>query len=149
MRKIDLLLVHCSATPPDMDIGAAEIRRWHVNDNQWSDIGYHYVIRRNGEIEPGRPERTVGAHARGHNANSIGVCLVGGVRRNAGQLIAQENFTPAQWTALRSQLEDLLNRYPGARVLGHRDVDNSKECPSFSTRDWMLCQAFAGDVAWT
>jgi N-acetyl-anhydromuramyl-L-alanine amidase AmpD len=149
MRKINLLVVHCSATPPDMDIGAAEIRRWHVNDNKWADIGYHHVIRRDGTIERGRAEATTGAHASGHNAASIGICLVGGVRRNAGKLVAQENFTPAQWTALRSLLEELLQRYPGARVLGHRDVDNRKACPSFSVRDWMRCQAFAGDVAWT
>jgi len=73
---IQKLIIHCADTPPNMDVGAEEIRRWHVEGNGWSDIGYHYVIRRCGLIETGRDESTPGAHVRGHNTGSIGVCMV-------------------------------------------------------------------------
>jgi N-acetylmuramoyl-L-alanine amidase len=86
MRLIDTIIGHCSFTPPKMDIGAAEIRGWHVDENGWLDIGYAYVIRRNGIIELGRDldndgdvDEEIGAHARGFNAHSIGICVVGGM----------------------------------------------------------------------
>ncbi len=78
MREINEIIVHCSATPESMDIGVKEIRDWHVNDNKWDDIGYHFVIRRDGTIECGRSIDKAGAHCKGHNAHSIGMCLVGG-----------------------------------------------------------------------
>jgi len=85
MRIIDTVIVHCSATKPSMDIGVDVIRQWHMNKG-WSDIGYHYVIRRNGAVELGRDldkdgdvDEEIGAHAYGHNATSIGICLIGGV----------------------------------------------------------------------
>ena len=137
MRAINLVVIHCSATPADMDVGAAEIRDWHVNDNGWRDIGYHWVIRRNGVVERGRPEEQEGAHTVGHNRASIGVCMVGGVRREGGLLVAEDNFTVLQWESLRSLVRDLLRRFPGAEVLGHRDFDRHKACPSFSVRDWL------------
>lgn len=96
----NLLVVHCAATKARMDIGAAEIRRWH-KEKGWADIGYHYVIRRNGVLEVGRDESTVGAHAVGHNARSIGICLVGGIDEQGH---AENNFTPAQFAALRRLL---------------------------------------------
>ena len=82
MRKINEIILHCSATPASMDIGAKEIRDWHVNGNHWRDIGYHWVIRRDGTVEKGRPEYQVGAHCLNHNANSIGVCMVGGTKKD-------------------------------------------------------------------
>ena len=77
MREINTFIIHCSDTYPDMDIGVEEIRRWH-KERGWSDIGYHYVIRRNGKIEEGRNDGIVGAHAKGMNENSLGICMVGG-----------------------------------------------------------------------
>ena len=71
MRDINLIVIHCSATPPDQKIGAEEIRDWHVNGNKWSDIGYHYVIRRNGVIDVGRDVSVAGAHAKGYNHGAI------------------------------------------------------------------------------
>lgn len=129
----DLLVVHCAATKARMDIGAAEIRRWH-KEKGWADIGYHYVIRRNGVLEVGRDEATVGAHVAGYNARSIGICLVGGIDEQGR---AENNFTPAQFAALRRLLARLAARYPAARIVGHRDLNPGKDCPSFDIADWL------------
>jgi N-acetyl-anhydromuramyl-L-alanine amidase AmpD len=127
------LVVHCSATPPKMDIGASTIRRWHINKG-WSDIGYHYVIRRNGQIELGRPETRQGAHVKGYNKDSIGICLIGGVDEYNDP---ENNFTDAQFTTLGGLLMGLTSKYPNAKVLGHRDFPNvAKACPSFNAPEW-------------
>lgn len=155
VRKITKVILHCSATPPDMDTDVAEIRRWHVDGNGWADIGYHWVILRNGTIEAGRPEAMQGAHCAAGNGNvaSIGICMVGGVRRKldaAGNqvkkngkpvFLIEDNFTAEQWNALRKLVRDLQHRFPAIdTVLGHRDLDPGKECPSFSVRDWVLTE---------
>lgn len=136
--KTDYLVVHCSATPPDMDIGAAEIRRWHVENNGWRDIGYHFVIRRSGALEAGRAIDDVGAHVAGVNDRSIGVCLVGGV--DASNKPA-DNFTAAQRITLDAVLRMLVKAYPGAVVRGHRDFAN-KACPSFDAMEWAGSRGF-------
>lgn len=147
MRRIDLIVIHCAATPPDMDIGVREIDRWHKGRG-WSGCGYHHVIRRDGTVERGRPEAQVGAHAQGHNAHSIGVCLVGGVRRQNGKLIAEDNFTPDQWVALRNLVQQLRAKYPGAKIVGHRDLDQRKECPSFDVRTWLVNAGLHEGIEW-
>lgn len=76
-RKIDQIILHCTSTPEGEDFTNAQIREWHL-ERGFSDIGYHYVIGLNGEVRPGRPESVVGAHCKGHNTRSIGVCYVGG-----------------------------------------------------------------------
>jgi N-acetylmuramoyl-L-alanine amidase len=136
MRPITTIIIHCSATPPDMDVGVKEIDQWH-RQRGFNKIGYHFVIRRNGKTETGRTLNEVGAHAKGHNAKSIGICLVGGCRREGGKLLAENNFTPEQFTELESLLNELLASYPGVKIIGHRDVERGKECPSFSVRDWL------------
>jgi len=127
---IQKLIIHCADTPEHMDIGAEEIRRWHVEGNGWSDIGYHYVIRRCGLIETGRDESTPGAHVRGHNTGSIGICMVGG---KGGC-----NFTAAQWVALGPLVCDVLERHELGTddVYGHRDFDDGKTCPTFDAAAW-------------
>jgi N-acetylmuramoyl-L-alanine amidase len=136
--KTDYIVVHCAATPPDMDIGAAEIRRWHVENNGWRDIGYHFVIRRSGAVEVGRAIDDVGAHVAGINDRSIGVCLIGGV--DAGGQPA-DNFTAAQRVSLDAVLRMLVKAYPGAVVRGHRDFAN-KACPSFDAMEWAGSRGF-------
>ena len=132
-RRIELIVVHCSASFAGQDIGAREIREWHL-DRGFAGIGYHYVIRLSGVVERGRSEDVAGAHAVGYNSHSIGVCLVGGIDENAR---AQDTFTPAQHSALLALLLELRSRYPRAYVLGHRDLPNvAKECPSFDVRAW-------------
>ena len=123
-RMINLVVVHCADTPPDRDVDAAEIRRWHTEERGWSDIGYHWVIKRDGEIEPGRPEERNGAHVKGHNKNSIGVCLVGGGH-------GRFNYTWKQLEALGHLLQQLAARYPSVKIRGHCDLDAAKTCPNF------------------
>lgn len=131
---ITKLIIHCSATKPDQDIGADEIRDWHVNKNGWSDIGYHYVICRDGMLEHGRPENKPGAHAKGYNSESIGICLVGGVDDD-GRGVA--NFAMAQYVELWELVSRLLKKYPSAEVLGHRDLPGvAKDCPCFDVREF-------------
>ena len=128
MRVITLIVVHCSAVKPDQTSSAAQIDTWHRQRGFHLGIGYHYVIRRNGEIEPGRPEWMVGAHCLNHNAHSIGICYEGGLDIR-GQ--PDDTRTAAQKATMRQLLEDLHKRYPRALVVGHRDLDPKKACPCF------------------
>lgn len=148
-RRIDMIVVHCSWTPPSADIGAHEIRQWHVDGNGWSDIGYHYVICRNGEVETGRDLdgdgdvlEEVGAHAFGFNAHSVGICLVGGKGEDGGD---ETNFTEAQYLSLKGLLRELGWKCPGAQILGHNDLTDAKTCPTFDVKAWvrdnLLCAA--------
>ena len=114
-----------------MDIGVTEIRKWHT-DKGWRDVGYHYVIKRSGLVENGRALSEVGAHCEGQNANSIGICIVGGVNRaNAPDC----NFTSKQWAALEDLVSELIDDYPEAQVTGHRAY-STKACPSFDAVSW-------------
>lgn len=134
MRRIDHLVVHCAATPPSLDIGRDEIDQWH-KARGWSGIGYHFVIRRDGTVESGRPLERAGAHVAGHNRHSVGICLVGGVA--ADGRTPEPNFMPEQWKALRRVLFDLRRRWPSVEILGHRDFAGvAKACPSFDVRAW-------------
>jgi N-acetyl-anhydromuramyl-L-alanine amidase AmpD len=131
-RTTDVIVVHCAATKASMDIGVEEIRRWH-KDRGWTDIGYHFVIRRNGTVEKGRNVADVGAHVAGKNRNSIGICLVGGINDRGAPV---NNFTIAQSAVLHHLIEDLLKSYPGCRIVGHRDLDPKKDCPCFDVKAW-------------
>ena len=127
MRTITLIIVHCSAVRPDQTSSAAQIDTWHRKDNHWKlGIGYHYVVRRDGEIESGRPEWMIGAHCLNHNAHSIGVCYEGGLDIR-GQ--PDDTRTEAQKTSLRRLLTDLHRRYPRALIVGHHDLNPKKDCP--------------------
>lgn len=132
-EPIKYLVVHCSASPPNVYVDAAVIDRWH-RQRGFFKIGYHYVIKRDGTVDKGRDEEEVGAHAQGYNTGSIGICLAGGTNK-AGK--AENNFTPEQFKALEAKLEELLKRYPKAEILGHRDLPGvKKDCPSFDVKSW-------------
>ena len=126
-RTIKEIIIHCSATPEGKDFTVLDIRRWHKAKG-WSDIGYHYVIYRNGHVEPGRDVDLVGAHCTGHNSYSIGVCYIGGM--DAANKNPKDTRTLAQKAALLSLLVDLKKIYYSAKIYGHRDFAN-KACPSF------------------
>ena len=126
MRNITLIIVHCSAVRPDQSSSVAQIDTWHHDRGFKFGVGYHYVIRRNGEIEAGRPEWMVGAHCVNHNKYSIGVCYEGGLNAR-GQ--PEDTRTPEQKAALRKLLEDLHRRYPRAVIVGHHDLNPHKACP--------------------
>ncbi|WP_337056748.1 peptidoglycan recognition protein family protein [Pseudomonas solani] len=127
------LVVHCAATKPTMDIGLREIRQWH-RERGWLDIGYHYVIRRDGTVEVGRPQNVIGAHVEGHNSESLGICMAGGIDASGKP---ENNFTAAQFESLRALLDKLKADYPSARIVGHRDLDPKKACPSFDVASWL------------
>lgn len=131
-RPVDKIIIHCAATPPDMDIGVKEIKQWHKQKG-WSDIGYHYVIRHNGVIEDGRPVNRIGAHVAGHNKGSIGICLVGGVDHEGH---AVPNFTDKQWRTLEQMVRSLKTQLPRATIHGHNEFAN-KSCPSFIVQNWL------------
>lgn len=126
-RTIKEIIIHCSATPEGKDFTVQDIRRWHKAQG-WSDVGYHFVIYRNGHIEPGRDVDLVGAHCTGHNTYSIGICYIGGMDRDNKQ--PKDTRTLTQKAALLSLLTDLRTLYPNARIYGHRDFA-AKACPSF------------------
>lgn len=148
MRPINALVVHCSATPAGRDIGRREIDGWH-RAKGWAGIGYHYVIRLDGTVEKGRDESVAGAHVQGHNARSIGICVVGGIGPDGK---AKDTVTAQQHVALAELLVQLRARYPATRICGHRDLSPDrdgdgvverhewlKDCPSFDVAAW--CRA--------
>lgn len=136
MRQIEGIVVHCSATPAGKPFRAADIDRWH-REKGWAGIGYHFVLPLDGSIEPGRPVETVGAHVSGHNAQTIGICYVGGTDATGK---AKDTLNPAQAKALRLLLDGLRARWPAASICGHRDFPGvAKACPSFDVRTW--CRA--------
>lgn len=139
-RTIKEIIVHCSATPPSMDIDVDDIRRWHVEGNSWRDIGYHLVILRDGTLQKGRPVNQAGAHCRGHNSHSIGICLVGGTDKdNAPEF----NFTADQARTLRTVIDTLRSELGEQLVVsGHRDHNPHKACPCFDVRRWLSTGAW-------
>ena len=128
-RKIDKIILHCSATPAGRNVSVGEIRRWH-KQRGWSDIGYHYVIDLDGNIDKGRDIDIVGAHTKGHNKHSIGICYVGGVDKDMN---SQDTRTIAQMLALGELLAVLRDFYPEAEICGHNEF-SSKDCPSFDVK---------------
>ena len=131
MRRIDYIVVHCSATKEGKDFGADDFRKWHKRKG-WSDIGYHFVVRLDGTIEDGRPIEKIGAGVRGYNSNSIHVCYTGGVDEN---IKPKDTRTKEQKESLFYLLTDLKRRFPHAEILGHRDFEGvRKACPSFDAK---------------
>lgn len=127
MRQITEVIVHCSATPEGRPFTVADIDRWH-RARGFHGIGYHYVIYLDGSLHAGRSEERIGAHCKGHNAQSIGVCYIGGCA--ADGRTPKDTRTPAQRKALTDLLGRLKRRFPGIRIYGHRDFA-AKACPSF------------------
>ena len=126
MRTINSIIIHCTATKPLAHINVNDVRRWH-QQRGFNDIGYHYLVLVDGTVEVGRPLNETGAHCKGHNAHSIGVCYVGGLNDKGKPA---DTRTPAQRTALRNLLTTLKRQYPNAIIHGHRDFA-AKACPCF------------------
>lgn len=136
MKQVDYIVIHSAATPETMDIGVEDIRRWH-RQKGWLEVGYHKVIRRDGTVEDGRALNVPGAHARGFNHRSVGICLAGGVESD--KKTPECNFTHAQWDALGELVADLKDHdmFPNAEVVGHRDLPKvNKACPCFDVASW-------------
>lgn len=151
MRPISEIIVHCTATRPDWwsskSLGekVAEIRRWHVQDRGWKDIGYHYLIDRNGKVATGRPVEQVGAHTQGKNTGTIGIALFGGHGSAETDKFSQ-HFTKEQDAALRKLLADLRKQFPAiVKVSGHNQYA-AKACPGFNVPSWLAEAALTRPV---
>ena len=124
--KIKLLVVHCSDTDNNENLNATDIHKMHLNFG-WDGIGYHKVILRSGIIENGRPEYWMGAHVKGKNKISLGVCLIG-----------RDKFTSKQFISLQKILKLWKISYPQAKIVGHCDTGNTnKTCPNFDVKTWL------------
>lgn len=140
-HPVDEIILHCSATRPGwmatagIDAQLAEIRLWHMRDNGWNSIGYHWLIGRDGSIRPGRRETEIGAHVAGHNLGSIGICLIGGHGASARDPFIQ-HFTRAQDTSARQLIQAIGMRTPITKVTGHNDYA-AKACPGFTVSTWL------------
>ena len=135
MRVINKIIIHCAATPEGKDYTVDQIRQWHTtpkpNGNGWKDIGYHFVIYRDGSVHPGRPIEQIGAHTSGYNANSIGICYIGGCAKDGKT--PKDTRTHEQKAALVKLVVELRRRFPNASVHGHNEFAN-KACPSFNVQ---------------
>ncbi len=132
MRQINQIIIHCSATPEGRDVTVDTIRQWH-KQRGFRDVGYHYIIYRDGSVHIGRPEAEQGAHCTGHNANSIGICYVGGMERDMSE--PKDTRTSAQRKALEALCRELKRKYPAATIHGHNEFAD-KACPSFCVKRW-------------
>lgn len=137
MRLLDEIVVHCTATKGDDrgDVSVDEVRRWHTSPpRSWSDVGYHYLIRRDGTIEVGRQLSRSGAHVRGHNATTIGIAYSGGIDPDTGE--PTDTRTDDQRDALFALIVSLVRVFPTIKgIRGHRDFPGvSKACPCFDVR---------------
>lgn len=132
MTNITHIVVHYSSTCADLNLTVKDIDKMH-RDRGWQMVGYHYVIRRDGVIERGRPESMVGAHVGGQNTGKIGICGIEGLDRATGPNKGVDNRTPQQIDSLIKLIRDLHKRYPAAKVAGHRDLAPT-QCPGFDVR---------------
>lgn len=146
MRKIDSIIIHCSATKCGADYGTTDIAHWH-KERGFRDIGYHYVIRLDGTLEKGRPVEQIGAHCKGWNATSIGICYIGGLDLSGKPT---DTRTPEQKKTMKKLIKDLQQKYNIRQVMGHRDTSPDrngngniepeeyiKVCPCFNVKQWM------------
>lgn len=141
MRTLKRIIVHCTATHPDWMEGLPlkdkidEIRRWHMSPPlNWGDIGYHFLVDRDGTVGEGRPVHKIGAHVRGHNQDSIGIALLGGHGSEADD-DPEEHFTDVQLVALRRLILELQEEFGHMEVSGHNRYAN-KACPGFRAAKW-------------
>lgn len=132
MRQINYIIIHCSATKAGQDFHAKDIDKWH-RERGFNEIGYHKVIDLDGTVENGRSISKIGAHCAGHNADSIGICYIGGLDKNGKPA---DTRTEDQKIALKATVEYFKARFPNAKVVGHRDMPNvHKDCPCFDAKE--------------
>lgn len=130
MRKINKLIIHCSATPEGRHVEASEIEKWHLQRG-FLEIGYHFLVWLDGTVEVGRDLRKAGAHCKDHNFDSIGICYVGGTDKTGNP---KDTRTEAQKAGMRKLLDQLLEVYPEATIHGHNEFAN-KACPCFDVAE--------------
>ena len=131
MRNLRYLVLHCSATPEGRPVTAAEIKRWHKGKG-WRDIGYHFVIELSGKVVPGRRIEQAGSHVQGWNAETVGICYVGGTDLD---MKPKDTLTVAQEIALENLVAALRAKYGPMELYGHNDFTDTKACPSFKVSE--------------
>jgi N-acetylmuramoyl-L-alanine amidase len=124
MREITKHIIHCTDTNNGKHYSVADIRKWHMEENGWSDCGYHFIVYVDGTIAVGRPMEKQGAHCYGYNRESIGTALVG-----------RDEFSDIQLEALKTLHNTLNNIYLGIEPYGHRDFTDRKTCPNIEVRE--------------
>jgi hypothetical protein len=130
MKKIDEIIVHCADTGVNQSFSIDDVRRWHVEERGWSDVGYHYYIRLNGEIEKGRPVFKSGAHCKGRNQDTIGVCFEGGKLSDGSKWTGP---LAAQLPAFEKLRDSLFVVFGELKISGHYEY-SSKSCPNFDVK---------------
>jgi len=131
MRDVNRIVLHCSATVEGKEYSVDTIRSWHTAKG-WSDIGYHYLISLDGCVGIGRPIDKQGAHVRGHNKDTIGICYVGGVNAD---LKPKDTMTPEQEDTFRSLVASIRTLFgEDITIHGHNEF-SSKACPSFIVKE--------------
>ena len=141
-RDVKWIAIHASATYPSMRVDRERIKGWHLKRG-FSDIGYHYLIARDGTIVKGRDLdgdglvlEEIGAHVAGYNTTGIGICWIGGTKEEAHKE-AEDNRTPEQLKTMKILINELAHIYPEAKIRGHRDFPGvAKSCPCFDVVDW-------------
>lgn len=128
LAEVKLIMVHCADTKSSMNVTVNDLHKWHVVENEWSDIGYHKFIKFDGSAHDCRPINIAGAHCKKVNSISLAICLEGGFG-------GENNFTEAQLDSLFNEICDIKCQYPNAAVLGHNSIDD-KACPSFEVVTW-------------
>lgn len=129
MREIDEIILHCTATPPGREVDIAEVRRWHTQGRNWSDVGYHYLIQLDGSLQAGRPLERQGAHVKGRNETTVGICYVGGLDHDGKACDTMTVDQEETFEHLCFALQLVLAR--PLQVSGHNQY-SSKACPGFS-----------------
>ena len=136
-QETKYIVIHCSQTRPSQkDVDAKWIDRVH-RERGWTKIGYAKVILRNGEVQQGRADDAIQAHVKGYNHTSYGLCLVGGALEEDWTQ-PDNNFTAEQYESLKKVLEELVLKYPDARIVGHYELDERKTCPNMNVREYLL-----------
>ena len=130
------IVIHCSQTRPSQNWGAKDIDRVH-REFGWLKIGYAKVLKRDGTVEQGRGDDEIQAHVKGYNHCAYGICLIGGAREDNWKE-PEDNFTAEQWESLKKLLDELVEKYPNAQIVGHYMLDESKTCPNFNVREYLL-----------
>ena len=131
-RDIDAIILHCSATKENEDVTVNDIRRWHI-EKGYNDIGYHYVIYIDGSVHICRDQEIEGAHCLGNNANSIGICYVGGLDSLGNP---KNTLNQKQTESLIKLCKTFKDKYPNIKILGHNELSN-KDCPCFDVKQFL------------
>ena len=140
--RTDFIVIHSTRTKPSEDLSAKDITLKHRKEGFFHNA-FHYIIKRDGTVEQGRDDDELQAHVKNYNHISTSVCVVGGAKEENWKL-GEDNFTSEEWESLKKVLEELVIKYPEARIVGHYELDERKTCPNFNVREYLLNEDIKG-----